>query len=73
MITEVRRKNLATMLKINASKDRQFPMSEMEALKKALAKIKRQESKGMWYDTDACFINHVNATISTIVNDQKYW
>jgi hypothetical protein len=73
MITEVRRKNLATMLKLNASTANQWPMSEAEALKKALAKVKRQEAKGMWYDTDDCFINHVNATISSIVNDKKYW
>lgn len=70
MMTNVRRKNLETMLKLNASTANQWPMSEAEVLKKALAKIKREEKKGLYFDDQESFLAHVDQTISTIVNER---
>lgn len=67
------RRKLIKDMRALASKENQWPMSEAEALTKALARVRRLELMGWRADDPLTLQAAIELEIRNIVNDSRYW
>jgi hypothetical protein len=67
------RKAVIRALRRTASKQHEWPMSEYDALTRALARVRRQEKAGTRYANTTEFHYAIQAEVSRVVNDSRYW
>jgi hypothetical protein len=67
------RKAVIRALRRTASKQDQWPMSEYDALTKALARVRRYERMGGKFTSTTELHYAIQAELSRVVNDSRYW
>lgn len=73
MLTKDLRLQIIRNYRRKAKKDDCWPMSESEALTKALARIRRYERAGGVFDSANCFTAAIQRELSHVVNSHRYW